>query len=180
MLAGLWDRRHIYWLLVALWRNCRSIDNLEIRSKSHRNGSFISCDLKSLGKAPQIHLTFGNNPKGKRAIGLYRDNFISAACLQWGKSNPSIWPQWDGSTHGQREERRVLKMAGLKAWADMNHVYLKLTNTHLNFGFPNPTHSSPSIPLQSNQTTKDSTQEPGHQPWCPISFHPTCPLISHH
>ena len=84
MLAGLWGRRYIYRFLVMLLMNLVFLKTIwqhaarAIKWFIH----FLRPSNSTLGNTLQMYLTFGNNPKGKRATRLYRDSSTSAARLQ--------------------------------------------------------------------------------------------------
>lgn len=109
------------------------------------------------GTTPQIHLSFGNNPKGKRAIGLCRDNFIArAACFQWKKTIPSV--QWQGgSTHHQLA---VFKWQAQRLQLTWNHVYLELSNKYT-WGSPIPPNLPPAFLFKANRLPETQLKNQG-------------------
>ena len=120
---------------------------------------FLWPSNSTLENTHQKYLTFGNNPKEKRATGLYRDNSVSAVCLQQENnenhhqgSNDSKVTQRTGN---QRRRRHRNRQAGRLYWHESQHLKFtsKLWVTQSYPLLPHP-------PLQSSQTVRDLTQEP--------------------
>ena len=117
MLAASWGRRYIYRLLVTLWMN-----SVFLKPIWHHAAKAIKWFIhflwpsnSTLGNTHQMHLALGNNPKRERAIGLDRDNFVSAVCLRRTMTPTRV------SNNGRMTQHTVNQRSGLLKKARFQH-----------------------------------------------------------